>query len=188
MKIISIAIVVLGLLLINFNSMTKTRVKISSKSEVSICGKSNINSFQCKYNSNFLEEEIVVTSIKSTDNIIYLNNAKIAIKSKGFDCSHEMITKDLKTTLKANSYENIYIQLKEIEFESSELIARIEVEMAGKTKDYLVPMIFIENNNNVKGTLKLNIKDFNLKSPKKMFGLIEVQDNVDINFNLFLQY
>ena len=49
-------------------------------------------------------------------------------------------------------------------------------------------MAFNQKTNNVKGTLRLNIKDFNLKSPKKLFGLIEVDNNVDINFNLFLQY
>ncbi len=188
MKFISICIVVFGLFLISFNSMTKTKVKISPKSEVSICGKSNINSFQCKYNSNLLDEEILVTSVKSTDNIIYLNNAKISISSNGFDCCNNLITKDFKTTLKADSYNTINIQLKEIEIENSNLITRIEIEIAGKTKDYLVPMNFNEKNNNVKGTLKLNIKDFNLKSPKKMFGMIEVKENVDINFNLFLQY
>lgn len=188
MKFISITIFALGLLLFSFNSMTKTKVKISSKSEVSICGKSNINSFRCTYNSNLLEEEIIVTSIKSTENIIYLNNARIAIKSNGFDCCHDMITKDLKKTLKADSYDNINIQLKEIEIDNDNLTSRIEIEIAGKTKDYLVPMNFNEKNNNVKGTLKLNIKDFNLKSPKKMFGMIEVKEHVDINFNLFLQY
>ena len=62
------------------------------------------------------------------------------------------------------------------------------MKIAGVEKEYLVPVIFNSNTNNVKGQLKLNIKDFKLKSPKKLLGMVVVNDNVDINFNLFLQY
>ena len=62
------------------------------------------------------------------------------------------------------------------------------MKIAGIEKEYLVPVIFNTNTNNVKGQLKLNIKDFKLKSPKKLLGMVVVNDHVDINFNLFLQY
>lgn len=62
------------------------------------------------------------------------------------------------------------------------------MKIAGVEKEYLVPVIFNTNTNNVKGQLKLNIKDFKLKSPKKLLGMVVVNDHVDINFNLFLQY
>ena len=62
------------------------------------------------------------------------------------------------------------------------------MKIAGVEKEYLVPVIFNSNTNNVKGQLKLNIKDFKLKSPKKLLGMVVVNDNVEINFNLFLQF
>jgi hypothetical protein len=52
----------------------------------------------------------------------------------------------------------------------------------------MVPVAYNQNNGNVKGQLKLNIKDFKLKSPKKLLGMVVVNDNVEISFNLFLQY
>ncbi|MCZ8196196.1 MAG: YceI family protein [Flavobacterium sp.] len=163
-------------------------MKISPKSEVTINGKSNVNSFQCKYNSNYLEDEILVTTFKNNETKITLSNAKIAIKSKGFDCKNKMITKDFKTILKADDYDNINIELKELDINNNYLMTKLNIEIAGKSKEYVIPMAFNEKNSNVKGTLRLNIKDFNLKCPKKIFGLIEVNDNIDINFNLFLQY
>lgn len=183
-------IAILGFLIFSFgfvDVLTK-RVIISPKSSVTIYGKSNVNSFQCNYNSMYLDDEITVTAIKSSSSKLNLKNAKIAIKSKGFDCGNKMITKDFKSILKSDEFDNIYIELKELDINNRFLMTKLNVQIAGVDKDYVIPMAYSKKDNNVKGTLRLNIKDFNLQSPKKIFGLIEVNDNVDISFDLFLQY
>ena len=185
MKTIGIITVVI---LLSFGfSKNVTKVKITNKSEVTIKGKSNVNSFECKYNSDFIENDLQV-SIARNNNKILLDGAKIAIKSTGFDCAHKMITKDFKSILKADEYPHIVINVKEINTAKENITAKLNVKIAGVEKEYLVPVIFNSNKNNVKGLLKLNIKDFKLKSPKKLLGMVVVNDNVDINFNLFLQY
>lgn len=185
MKTIGIISVII---LLSFGfSKNQTNVKITNKSEVSIKGKSNVNSFECKYNSDFIENNLQV-SIAITNNKILLEGAKLSIKSTGFDCAHKMITKDFKTILKAEDYPHIVINVKEINAFTENITAKLNVKIAGVEKEYLVPVIFNSNTNNVKGQLKLNIKDFKLKSPKKLLGMVVVNDNVDINFNLFLQY
>lgn len=185
MKTIGIITVII---LLSFGfSKNVTKVKITNKSEVTIKGKSNVNSFECKYNSDFIENDLQV-SIARNNNKILLDGAKIAIKSTGFDCAHKMITKDFKSILKADEYPHIVINVKEINTAKENITAKLNVKIAGVEKEYLVPVIFNSNTNNVKGLLKLNIKDFKLKSPKKLLGMVVVNDNVDINFNLFLQY
>ena len=185
MKTIGIITVVI---LLSFGfSKNVTKVKITNKSEVTIKGKSNVNSFECKYNSDFIENDLQV-SIARNNNKILLDGAKIAIKSTGFDCAHKMITKDFKSILKVDEYPHIVINVKEINTAKENITAKLNVKIAGVEKEYLVPVIFNSNTNNVKGLLKLNIKDFKLKSPKKLLGMVVVNDNVDINFNLFLQY
>ena len=188
MKTYRIAIVLFIFLSFGFVTLTRTKVKILPKSEVIIYGKSNVNSFQCKYNSNYLEDEISVSALKSSDTRISLNDARIAIKSKGFDCGNRMITNDFKTILKTDDYDNINIELKQLEINKKFVMTWLNIQIAGITKEYIIPMAYDADLNNVKGSLRLNIKDFKLKSPKKLFGMIEVNDNVDINFNLFLQY
>ena len=84
-------------------SRNVTKVKITNKSEVTIKGKSNVNSFECKYNSDFIENDLQVIMNKNNGKIL-LDGAKIAIKSTGFDCAHRMITKDFKSILKAEEY------------------------------------------------------------------------------------
>jgi len=186
MKAFNITILIFVFLSFGFSS-NKTKVKITSKSEVIIKGKSNINSFQCKYNSDFIEDEILIAVTKNNSRT-FLEGAKISIRSKGFDCGHRMITKDFKTILKADDYSNIDIDLKELVLNKLEITAKICVEIAGVKREYLVPVIFDSKNLNVKGILKINIKDFCLKSPKKLLGFIMIDDNVDVDFNLFLEY
>lgn len=185
MKTVSIIAVII---LLSFGfSKNQTKVKITNKSEVSIKGKSNVNSFECKYDSDFIENDLQI-SITRNNNKILLEGAKLSIKSTGFDCAHKMITKDFKTILKADDYPHIVINVKEISTTKENIAAKLNVTIAGIDKEYLVPVSYNQNTNNVKGQLRLDIKDFKLKSPKKLLGMIVVNDKVDINFNLFLQY
>jgi hypothetical protein len=172
----------------NFGFLSnKTKVKITNQSEVIIKGKSNLNTFECKYNSVFIEDEIHVSLVKQNSKII-LDGAKIAIKSTGFDCAHKIITKDFKSLIKANEYADIKLEVKEINTLKETLFAKVKVDIAGISNEYCVPVQFDAKTNNVKGQLKINIKEYHLKAPNKLLGMVKVNDQVDINFNLFLLY
>ena len=176
------------LILLSFGfSKNQSKVKITNKSEVTIKGKSNVNSFECKYNSEFIENDLHV-SITRNNSKMLLEGAKIDIKSTGFDCAHKMITKDFKSILKVEEYPHIVINVIELIIVKENISAKLNVKIAGIEKEYMVPVVYNQNNGNVKGQLKLNIKDFKLKSPKKLLGMVVVNDNVEIIFNLFLQY
>ncbi|WP_324067040.1 MAG: YceI family protein [Flavobacterium sp.] len=176
------------LILLSFGfSKNQSKVKITNKSEVTIKGKSNVNSFECKYNSEFIENDLHV-SITRNNSKMLLEGAKIDIKSTGFDCAHKMITKDFKSILKAEEYPHIVINVRELIIVKENISAKLNIKIAGIEKEYMVPVAYNQNNANVKGQLKLNIKDFKLKSPKKLLGMVVVNDNVEISFNLFLQY
>jgi len=185
MKTVSVILVIF----LSFSfAINKTRVKITDKSEVVIRGKSNVNSFQCRYNSNYIEDEVFISFSKNSSKTT-ISGAKIAIKSDGFDCGHKMITKDFKSILNANEYSYIFIDLKEFSsLEENNITAKVNVEIAGVKKEFVLPITFDSKTNNVKGVLNLNINDFKLKPPKKLLGMIKVNEQVEIDFNLYLQY
>lgn len=169
-----------------YNVPVKTTVKILPKSSLVIKGSSNVNTFECEYENALLEDELVVL-YSSKNSKIELERAQFKICSQGFDCCHQLITKDLRKTLKADAFSYITINVKEINRTNSEYSCSVAVEIAGKHKDYEIP-ICLSKNNNIKGTLKLNINDFDLKTPKKAFGLIAVKNTVEIDFDLYLAY
>ncbi len=179
---------IIAIFFINFSFMTnKTKVKISPKSEIIIKGKSNVNSFECNYNSSYLVDEIAVELIKEQTKTI-IDGAKINVVTNGFNCGNKMITKDFKTILKAGEYNHIKIDLKELVENKSNYTATIDVTIAGIKKQYSLPVSYNQNDYNVRGKLKLDIKDFKLQSPKKLLGMIKVNDIVEIEFMLFLQF
>ena len=163
-------------------------VKFTSNSELTIKGKSNVNAFECKYNTTYLTKEKIAVELTKNKSKLKFKGAKINIKSDGFDCANKLITKDLKSLLKSNTYNYITITLKELEENKYNYNAKIDVKIAGVEKEYIMPVTFNEKNLNVKGNLNIDIKDFKLKTPKKLLGIIKVDDTVAIDFNLFLLY
>ena len=176
-------------LLVGFNSnpTIKTKVKIQPESEVVIRGKSNVNKFECRYNGKFLQEEVAIVATKSNPKLI-LQGAKLGISSKGFDCRHKMITKDLKTTIKAEEYNHVFLEVKQINQQNQNMIATVEVEIAGVKNTYDIPVTHQSKTNLVNGTLKFSIKDFKLETPKKLLGFVVLNEMIEIEFNLQFQY
>ena len=176
------------LLMFNLDSRVNTsKVKITSNSQLVIKGSSNVNSFACIYKQNLKNDEFLVNYVKESSKI-HFQGAKMVLKSDCFDCRHKTINKDFKELLKSDVFPNIQISLKEITETKQYVLAKVQIEIAGVTKDYVFPVSVIENESKVRGTARLSIKDFNLTPPKKLFGMIMVNDLVEIDFNLHLNY
>ncbi len=64
---------------------------------------------------------------------------------------------------------------------------KTEISIAGKTKDYIVPCEITSCENSpvvLKGNFEVELSDFNIAPPVKMFGTIRVNNEVFINFVL----
>ena len=105
-----------------------------------------------------------------------------------FDCGGPGINNDFQELLKTKTYPRVFIKLNEIvkDRDNGNLLqALVDLEIAGVTKSYTVPVTFKEEGvTSVKGVLALNIRDFNLEPPKKALGMIVVKDVIEINFDL----
>ncbi len=100
-----------------------------------------------------------------------------------------MINKDFKNVLKTEEYPQISLRLKEINQAdtSKNLNVLVNLQMAGLTKPYHIPVEVIKTSKEtllIKGGLNISLKDYNLESTKKLFGLITIEDNIEIDFSL----
>ncbi|WP_417885258.1 YceI family protein [Zunongwangia sp.] len=162
-------------------------IKISPKSSLTITGDTNINSFTCVFNPNLLPSELNIIYKQTADNEFLLKNTKLILASDGFDCGSRAINKDFLSLIKAKQFPTIEIevrQLKNLKVNNAEAI--LEITIAGISKTFKTLIHFNESDNNYKGSLELNINDFELSPPSKMFGLIKVKKDIDIDFNLYL--
>lgn len=165
-------------------------VLITSESELQINGTSNVKDFTCEYEIQNLNKPIRI-HYEKVDDIIRFEESMLILENNGFDCGGKGINSDFHGLLQSDTYPRIILRLKEIKLKPNKkqtADALVEIEIAGLKQSYHMETKF--NNEQdwlISGKLKLNIKDFDLEAPKKMFGLIVVSDEIEISFNLVIK-
>ncbi|MFZ0489551.1 MAG: YceI family protein [Salegentibacter sp.] len=166
----------------------KKAIQILPNSQLTISGDTNINEFECQFNTEHLKEH---KNLKYSvhNNSISFQNAVLVLNNEDFDCGNKGINRDFKDLIQADEYPEITLELNKIELEGkNKARADVTISIAGLENQYNIPVEIIDNPvPHFRGTLKINIKDFELHAPKKVFGLIVVKEDVDVNFNLSVQ-
>src|SRR5690606_35294096 len=170
------------------NGSEKRTVQILADSELTITGDTNINKFLCGFDTKRLERSKEITFTRDNNNIKF-QNAILTLNNQGFDCGNRAINKDLHALLRTDEYTNISLETTELTVENeTQALAKVKITIAGKHKNYTLPVKIVDSPVDCfTGTLKLDINDFGLKPPKKMFGLIVVKEDIEINFNLTIK-
>jgi hypothetical protein len=182
---------VLGLICSSFTE--QGRWVIDSQSRLSIHGSTNVNSFQCNLrqyaNNDTLE---YVSSEESIDLKFTRNSMRVPVK--GFNCGSNQITKDFLQTLKSDTYPHLEIFFRSFKNRSirnnSYIDGVVDITLAGATKRYVVRYFVRKPAEDIillTGTQAVNFGDFKLNPPQKMMGLIQVQECLEVEFNLTLK-
>ena len=166
---------------------------VEKNSTLRVNGKSNVNSFSC----NMKEYTKVDTLICTSDPGKPVNfTGSIQMEILSFDCNSEMITKDLRKTLKADQYPKMTIRFISLEYmpllqNKTELVKGwVEVELAGIVKRFELVYSFLQSgatNIKMNGGRTFRFSDFKLSPPKKFAGLIKIKDDFDVHFQLTLR-
>lgn len=169
---------------------TNKVIVINPKSELDIVGSSNVNNFKCLFKIENLNKPLSI-SYRESKHSIHFKKATLVLENTFFDCGGKAINKDFHQLLKTDKNPQILLTLKEIkkkQHAQNTVEALVQIHIAGQTKDYIIETQINQNEDLfIKGRLKLNIKDFDLKAPKKMLGLVVVSDEIEIIFNLIIE-
>ncbi|MCM4158312.1 YceI family protein [Antarcticibacterium flavum] len=166
-------------------SSRNTSVNILPNSKLTITGDTNISDFTCAFDPTMIPSAKKVKVTEKQDVLIF-ENAILSLDNTGFDCGSKGINRDFHALIKTEEYPSIFLELKKLKMITDKsAVADVLITIAGKKKNYKLPVEIIDGEiPQYKGNLSLNINDFNLEPPKKMFGLIVVKEDIDINFNL----
>lgn len=193
MKIL-IIIMASALFLSNDLPKEKERWLVEKSSQLIIEGSSNINEFTCKIDSRKRTDTLTIDYDDDGGNIIFIKN-KVIINANNFDCGNPLITSDFKKTLKADEYNEITLYFLTLErptfrnFSSNTVKGKIKIEIAGKAIKYDIYYKIIpstEGTIKLEGQKKLRISEFNLSPPQKLLGLIQVNEEIEVDFNMLL--
>lgn len=164
---------------------TEVKSLIREGSKLSINGTSNVNDFECIYDEEF-EADTLKHIVQVEEAIVVLGGDELKLEIDSFDCGRRGINRDFRNTLKSKIYPNIQIELiKVIAQNGIPIEAEVLTTLAGVSNEYQIELknISIRNSvSQVEGTLELTMSDFNISPPKALFGLIKVNDKLEINF------
>jgi hypothetical protein len=165
---------------------------IEKNSNLSIEGRSNISSFRCDVTEYlqpdtllFRRDELYQQSLSVTGGIV--------INVNRFDCHQKYISNDLRKTLKANECPLLKIDLLTIGnflTGNKNVKGNVAITLAGITRkldvDYAVQS---SNDGNIHlyGSRQVLFSDFNLVAPRKLAGLIRVEEQINVHFLLVLR-
>ncbi|MDE3143285.1 MAG: YceI family protein, partial [Bacteroidota bacterium] len=111
----------------------------------------------------------------------------------GFDCHNTLMTADLRKTLRAKEFPKMKIHFLSLnkfpELRSTEetITGWVNIELSGVTKKFDVKFRFYTDDQKIIhliGIRSINFSDFNLTPPRKLGGIIQTKDKLDVEFGL----
>jgi|TARA_R110001599_G_scaffold1889_1_gene9519 polyisoprenoid-binding protein YceI len=172
-------------------SPTVLNTVILDSSSLQISGSSNINEFECIYRGVFNPSTFRHTLLFQ-DNRYVIEGDTLKLVIEDFDCGRRGINRDFRNTLKNSDFPTIDIT--PIEFTNTGSLLseiKISISLAGVTKNYTLNFESDSPSEGVfriNGRQKLTIRDFNIEPPKALFGLIKVENELVISFDIFLRH
>ncbi|MDN6311204.1 MAG: hypothetical protein L0J60_11045 [Psychroflexus sp.] len=160
------------------------KIHIGESSQIIIVGKSNVNKFDCDYESSITDREKAII-YKKIDNTLQLKNAKLRLKSKTFDCGGSRINNDFDELLEVKAHPYIHIDFNRIDINTDHYHVFSKISIAKYSNDYDFS-IKKNSENRYVGEVEIDINDFGMEAPRKMMGLIVVDNHIKINFDLDL--
>lgn len=167
---------------------------IEPSSRLVINGASNVNQFSCGLNTYQYADTLMV--VERTASRIQFSKNKLSLPVVDFDCGNKLITSDFQSTLRSEQHPDIGISFLSFtlvpgrcaEFDSYD--ARVLVDLSGKVRELIIRFDFWEKSYSLyhlSGKTKLKFSDFGLAPPNKVMGLIKVEDDLSIDFNLVVR-
>ena len=172
-------------------SSQSTKWLVSENSSLSVNGSTNINQFKCDIPYCDQQDTIVITREKADKDVKLSGCIRLSVSS--FDCHSDMMTNNLRKTLKEKQFPELKIEflslngLPDLSIKPTDLKGLVNIEIAGAKKQYEVNYHLSEDAQHVAhllGTQDVKFSDFNLTPPKKLGGLVRSKDKLTVIFHL----
>lgn len=175
--------------------------EILEESKLFLEGATNVNSFVCDCTGiDALPPDYLEMNIEKNPRQVLFSKADLHIKTKLLDCGHQIMNKDLYECLKAKHHPHISISLKKVQLTSGvDHIAENEwasiqseamLTIAGKSKNVFLDVEACkEGQQTYRFMSQYNIcmTDFGITPPTTMLGLVKVEDQITIHFDLLVR-
>ncbi len=163
---------------------------VTPESELTISGHTNISAFHCKYTAPLTDT--VWIELEKESHIYRLRDTGVTLDVGAFDCGGKAINKDFRDLLRYDQDSTITVRLQSFQpapKTAEKTLGSIftSFHLAGSTDSRTIDILKrSEHHENIHyyGLTALDITRFGLDPPSKFLGLIKVNKNIQIEFNL----
>lgn len=192
-KLMNTILKLIFFLSLSIMAQTPVSIVLQKNSKLSISGTTNAVGFKLyQEGEKFFNKNINCLATKKQNKIVLSSN-NLNISVKNFNSVNKMALQDFLELIKAEKYPNLTIEVHSLELfdktnKEADYIgtADVTIGIAGATKNYCVPIVIDKKGEffETKIQKRLSILDFGLKPRKYMFGIIILNEWIDIDFNL----
>lgn len=162
---------------------------IERTSTLSINGSSNINTFTCNITEYLRSDTLWGMQDQKSSKYVFTSQSMLAVEVRQFDCHQKYITSDFRKMLRSDTYPSLvirFLSLEEIR-PGATVRGQVMVELAGKRK--IMEVVYecsqpVKDQVCLKGEKQMRFSDFELVPPKKIGGLIRINEDISVTFNL----
>jgi hypothetical protein len=165
---------------------------VDKTSMLKVNGRSNLSEFSCEITQNYKPDTIYCYNNTSANKPVRLSGC-VELDVFGFNCHNEILTRDLRKTIKANEHPKLSIRFISLDRLPANILheqyvyGTVEIALAGATKRMCLPFEFIKRNQTsfiLNGKTNFCFSDFKLIPPSKLGGIIKVKDDFSVAFSL----
>jgi hypothetical protein len=169
--------ILLVLILILLNAEPKEREVIVTKKMITVSGQTSIGGFSCDYSKEGLKDTLFIDHSSSLKEMVF------DIPVQDFSCGNFIINKDFRNTIKADKYPSARVRVQNLKSNYGHYTCDLSVTLVGKKLDF--PSLVLKRiPEGLHANLILNFEDLELEAPKKMGGLIKVEEKLTLDFTL----
>lgn len=156
-----------------------------------VTGSTNVNKFTCDV-ANYNNPDTL--TLFKTGNITKIKGG-LAIRIKGFNCHHKVMSEDLYKTLKSDKFPNMHIQFVSLDYlptltKRENIPGKVNIRLAGTAKQFPVTFsVYRDQNHQIHliGKKQVRFDDFKLDPPTKLGGMIKTNQELDVEFHLLMK-
>lgn len=160
---------------------------VESGSSLLIEGSSNVNPFRCVV-SRYLGSDTIRCDNDGRTRRLMFSRRRVHIDVHEIDCAHRFITADLRRTLKYPEHPYLMIDIVSLEDPTAVAVGQVvrgvvDIEIAGRVKRMEMSYTVKARSGDryrLEGSRELSFPDFGLEAPRKLAGLIRINDELRV--------
>jgi hypothetical protein len=164
-------------LLLLLGGLAKDREVVITRKVITVSGQTSIGGFNCDFIQSGTRDTLYLDDTKSHRDLVF------DIPVQDFSCGNFLINKDFRKTIKAEQFPHAKVRVRNLKANYGHYTCDMTVHIVGKKLEYK-ELVLNRVANGVTAKLILSFDELELEAPKKMGGLIKVEEALHLEFLL----